>query len=264
MNRTVFKISKMDCPSEENIIRMKLSGEKNIHSLEFDLQGRILAVYHSNNYNNIYNILESLNFDTSFVSSEISDRDIFNADTVQEKKLLKQVLFINLFFFVLELGAGFLANSMGLLGDSLDMLADSIVYGLAIYAVGGTELRKKKIAGMSAYFQMFLALLGLGEVIRRFIEPEPLPGFLAMIFISVLALIGNALCLYLLQKSRSTEAHMQASMIFTSNDVIVNIGVICAGGLVYLTDSKYPDLLVGIIVFLLVGQGAFRILKLSK
>ena len=88
--------------------------------------------------------------------------------------------------------------------------------------------------------------------------------FYIMIIISILALIGNGLCLYLLQKSKSKEAHMQASMIFTSNDVIVNLGVIVAGTLVYLTSSKYPDLIVGSIVFFIVGQGAFKILKLSK
>jgi len=85
-----------------------------------------------------------------------------------------------------------------------------------------------------------------------------------MIIISILALIGNGLCLYLLQKIKSKEAHMQASMIFTSNDVIVNLGIIIAGSLVYLTNSKYPDLIIGIIVFFVVGQGAFKILKLSK
>ncbi|MDX1957192.1 MAG: cation transporter [Leptospiraceae bacterium] len=76
--------------------------------------------------------------------------------------------------------------------------------------------------------------------------------------------MGNGLSLYLLQKSKSNEAHMQASMIFTSNDVIVNMGVILAGGLVYLTNSKYPDLIIGTIVFIIVAQGAFKILKLSK
>ena len=57
---------------------------------------------------------------------------------------------------------------------------------------------------------------------------------------------------------------MKASMIFTSNDVIVNIGVMLAGGLVYLTNSKYPDLIVGTIVFVIVGQGAYKIFSLSK
>ena len=57
---------------------------------------------------------------------------------------------------------------------------------------------------------------------------------------------------------------MQASMIFTSNDVIVNIGVIIAGVLVYFTNSKIPDLVIGVFVFVIVSKGALRILKLSK
>jgi Co/Zn/Cd efflux system component len=153
---------------------------------------------------------------------------------------------------------------MGLVADSLDMLADSIVYGLALYAVGDTITRKNNIAKVSGYLQLTLAVLGLIEVVRRFIGIEPVPAFQTMIIISILALIGNTICLYLLQKSKSKEAHMRASMIFTSNDVIVNFGVIIAGALVFLTTSKYPDLIVGIIVFGIVGRGAFRILKLSK
>jgi Co/Zn/Cd efflux system component len=57
---------------------------------------------------------------------------------------------------------------------------------------------------------------------------------------------------------------MKASMIFTSNDVIINVGVIVAGVLVFILDSKYPDLIIGAIVFILVTRGAFSILKLSR
>lgn len=85
-----------------------------------------------------------------------------------------------------------------------------------------------------------------------------------MIIVSIFALIANGICLYLLQKSKSDEAHMQASMIFTSNDIIINVGVIVAALLVYSFQSGIPDLIIGIIVFSLVIQGAFRILKLSK
>ena len=51
-------------------------------------------------------------------------------------KAFLQVLTINLLFFIVELTAGFIANSMGLVADSLDMLADSIIYGLALWALG--------------------------------------------------------------------------------------------------------------------------------
>jgi Co/Zn/Cd efflux system component len=106
--------------------------------------------------------------------------------------------------------------------------------------------------------------LGFAEVIRRFVGHGETPDFHVMIIISIIALAGNAICLYLLQKSESQEAHMKASMIFTSTDVIVNLGVIVAGVIVYLTDSKLPDLTVGAIVFALVGRGAYKILQLSK
>lgn len=91
-----------------------------------------------------------------------------------------------------------------------------------------------------------------------------MPDYRIMIGISILALAANAVCLWLLQKSKSNEAHMKASMIFTSNDVIINSGVILAGVLVLLTQSKYPDLIIGTIVFLIVVRGAIRILKLGK
>jgi Co/Zn/Cd efflux system component len=182
----------------------------------------------------------------------------------EEDRVLRQVLAINLFFFVLEIFTGFIAGSMGLVADSLDMLADSVVYGLSLCAVGGTASRKKNIAGTAGYLQAALAVLGFAEVIRRFVGQGENPDFHLMIIISLLALAGNATCLYLLQKSKSQEAHMQASMIFTSTDVIVNCGVIVAGVLVYLTTSRLPDLLIGTIVFMLVGRGAYRIIQLSK
>src|SRR3546814_8293599 len=61
---------------------------------------------------------------------------------------------------------------------------------------------------------------GALPIFRRFIGVESMPDFQTMIIVSSLALIANVICLYLLQKNKSKEAHMQASMIFTSNDVI--------------------------------------------
>ena len=57
---------------------------------------------------------------------------------------------------------------------------------------------------------------------------------------------------------------MEASTIFTSNDVVINLGVITAGVLVYLLDSNRPDLVIGIIVFVVVLRGAVKILRLGK
>jgi Co/Zn/Cd efflux system component len=262
--RTTFNISKMDCPSEERMIRMKLEGLTNIKSLQFDIPSRKMEVYHTGSYESILTALNNLQFDTKLVSSEPADMQNVDDSRIQERRVLWQVLAINVFFFILEMLTGFIANSMGLVADSLDMLADSIVYGLSLFAVGGAVSRKKNVAEAAGYFQLALAVLGFAEVMRRFAGHGEAPDFHLMILISFLALTGNAVCLYLLQKSKSKEAHMQASMIFTSMDVIVNLGVILAGVIVYQTASMLPDLIVGTIVFVLVGRGAYRILQLSK
>ena len=147
----------------------------------------------------------------------------------------------------------------------MGLVADSFVYGISLFAVGGTLIKKKRIAKIAGYFQITLAIIGFVEVLRRFFGAEKLPDFSTMIIVSILALIANGICLYILQKSKSKEeAHMKASMIFTSNDVIINLGVIIAGILVNWLNSNKPDLIVGTIVFIVVIQGAFRILKLSK
>lgn len=263
MKKSTIHISKMDCPSEENMIRMKLDGQQFV-KLHFDIPNRNLYVYHEGDIASIFNAINDLNLGASLIGTEESNYIHAKEDYSKEKNLLWTVLLINFFLFILEIITGFFSGSMGLVADSLDMLADAIVYGLSLYAVGHVAAKKKKVAKISGYFQMALAFFGIIEVIRRFLGFEDVPVFQTMIIISLFALIGNAVSLYLLQKSKSKEAHMQASMIFTSNDVIVNIGVIVAGVLVYLTNSKFPDLIVGSIVFLLVAKGAVRILKLAN
>ncbi len=230
----------------------------------FDIPQRLLEVYHTGDYRGILDALDILKLDTKLISSEAVEFIGPSDEHSRQRRVLWQVLAINLFFFAAEMIFGLFGRSMGLVADSLDMLADSIVYGLSLLAVGGSVIRKKRIAGIAGYFQAVLAIMGFLEVIRRFIGHEPNPDYLSMIVVSIFALAGNTLCLYLLQRSKSTEAHMQASMIFTSMDVIVNMGVIAAGILVYLTGSKIPDLAVGTIVFVLLARGAYRIFRLSR
>lgn len=253
----------MDCPTEEQMIRMKLENLHKIHSLEFDIPNRALKVHHTGQTDPILMALVGLRLNATLVSTQTSNVD-FTTDDQQrkERKLLWTVLIINFAFFTIEITAGFVANSMGLVADSMDMLADSIVYGLALFAVGGAAARKHSVARLAGYFQIILAIIGFTEVVRRFIGVDEMPDFGTMIFVSIAALIANVICLYLLHKGKSREAHMQASMIFTSNDVIINSGVILAGLLVNWLSSSFPDLIIGGVVFAIVARGAFRILKL--
>ena len=242
MNKTIVEITKMDCPSEENLIRMKLNEVSSISHLEFDIPNRKLTIFHIGQFDLIEKSIHELNLGGQILSTEHTDKSVFEENTNQ-KKLLWSVLAINFVFFVIEMTTGILSKSMGLVADSLDMLADSFVYGMSLIAVGRTVIKKKKIAKIAGYFQIVLAVIGFIEVLRRFFGNEQLPNFSTMIVVSIFALIANGICLYLLQQSKSKEeAHMKASMIFTSNDVIINLGVIAAGVLVNWLNSNKPDL----------------------
>ncbi len=264
MEKTIFEITKMDCPSEENLIRMKLDGISSIKNLDFDIPNRKLSVFHEGEIDRIEKSITELNLGAQKLSSEHTEQIEFSKNSNQ-RKLLWTVLAINFGFFLIEMTTGIISKSMGLVADSLDMLADSFVYGISLFAVGGTLIKKKRIAKLAGYFQITLAIIGFVEVLRRFFGGEKLPDFSTMIIVSIFALIANGICLYILQKSKSKEeVHMKASMIFTSNDVIINLGVIIAGILVNWLSPSKPDLIIGTFVFVLVIQGAFRILKLSK
>ncbi len=253
----------MDCPSEEQMIRMKLDGIAQIKELKFDIEGRLLEVVHSDEVDTIESSIDALNFDSTRIDT-VTTEWTSSKDKGIQTKALWIILIINFVLFIVEFATGFISNSMGLVADSIDMLADSLVYGLSLYAVGGVLARKKKIAKVSGYFQLSLAILGFMEVIRRVFGEGDLPIFQTMIVISVLALIGNVASLLVLQRAKTDEVHMKASMIFTSNDIVANLGVIAAAVIVFYTQSNIPDLAIGTLVFFLVAKGAFRILKLAK
>ncbi len=180
-----------------------------------------------------------------------------------EKKVLFTLLLINAGMFVLELGFGLLSESSALIADSLDMLADATVYAIALYAVGKAAIAKIRAAHISGVFQIVLGLGVLADVLRRFIwgsEPESL----LMIGIGLLALIANLICLKLITRHKDGEIHMRASWIFSRNDVIANLGIIIGGLAVAITGSRYPDLLIGLMIAVIVVRGGLQICREAR
>ena len=177
-----------------------------------------------------------------------------------QRQVLYWLLGINATMFVIEMGIGLLADSTALIADSLDMLADAVVYGVALYAIGKSLLHKANAARISGFFQMALGVLIIIDIVRRSIYgSEPVSGL--MMAMGAVALVANVLCLVIIRKQRNEEVHMRASWIFSANDVIANLGVIFAGVLVFWLDSRWPDLVIGVIVSCVVLRGAKMILE---
>ena len=95
MKKSIYKITKMDCPSEEQLIRMKLNGIEQIQHLSFDIPNRKLEVFHLGDVEPITAKIDSLNFDSSLLETKISEENFQFSDDSQQRKLLWQVLVIN-------------------------------------------------------------------------------------------------------------------------------------------------------------------------
>ena len=166
MKKTTFHIEGMDCSSEEQMIRMRLEDLEGVSRLVFDLANQRLEVFHGGSPAAIASAVESLDLG----ARQVDHREDVDApaedDDASNRGPLMWALAINATLFVAELIAGLLAGSMGLVADSLDMLADALVYALSLAAVGGHLTRKRRLAGWSGYLQGGLALLGLAEVVR--------------------------------------------------------------------------------------------------
>ncbi len=265
---SVFNVPQMDCPSEENLIRTAFAHFDDAVTFEFDIPNRSVRVYHPDIAETVEKTMTSVGLGANLISVESVGReavqvaqDTAKSNEAQEAQALRWLLAINASMFVLELGVGMVAQSTGLIADSLDMFADAAVYGVSLYAVGKAAKLKLKAAHFSGWLQLALALGVLLEVLRRAIYGSE-PVSVLMMSMGAVALVANITCLLLIFKSRNQGAHMKASWIFSANDVLANAGVIIAGTLVALTGSQIPDLAIGVIIGLIVLNGARRILLL--
>src|SRR5690606_8586917 len=111
-----------------------LEAELQVKKLVFDLENRKLQVFHDGEIGPIESQLSELQLGSRLLQS-VESTEILTEE-VQQKKLLWYVLAINFGFFIIEMTTGILSRSMGLVADSLDMLADSFVYAISLVAVG--------------------------------------------------------------------------------------------------------------------------------
>jgi cation diffusion facilitator family transporter len=183
-----------------------------------------------------------------------------DAKNAQERRILKIALALNAAMAVIGGIAGWIAQSTGLLADALDMLSDAIAYAIGLVAIGRAARFKANAAWLSGSVLLVLGLGVLAEVGRRVVHgAEPASGW--MIGTALLSLVVNVTVLRLLAPLKTGGVHLRATWLFTRADVVANVGVILAGGLVLWLDSPYPDFMIGTLIGLYVIKESLEILR---
>ncbi len=177
-----------------------------------------------------------------------------------QRRLLWTVLLLNGVMFFVEFIAGWMAESSGLIADSLDMLADTLVYAVSLYAVVKAIKYKVNAAILNGILQTLLALAVLLDVILKLAFGSQ-PETFVMLSIAGLALLVNIVCFALLYSSRNGDINIRASWICSRNDMIMNVGVIVSAMLVAQLHAAWPDLLIATVIAIIVLHSAIRIIK---
>lgn len=188
------------------------------------------------------------------------DNNHLDASQAQDRRILRQVLLINLGQCAAGLTVGAWAASTAIMGAALDNLADAAVYAVSLYAVGRAAVIKVRAARLSGWLLIGLAIMLLVEVLRRFFGGEA-PLGPAMIAMAAVNAALNIFCLQLLRRHRGEDVNFKASAIFTGNDSIVNGAIVLAGILVMWWGSNLPDLVLGVVVAFIAANGGREILE---
>lgn len=191
-----------------------------------------------------------------------SEDDFQSAElrTRQQTRMLWMVLVINAIMFAVEFMAGWLASSIALLGDSLDMLGDTLVYSLSLFVLARSTRWKAVSAGFKGAIMLGFGIFVLGDAIAKtWFGGMPQPTVMAGV--GALALTTNIVCLLLLTRHRGDDVNMRSAWICSRNDLFANSGVLVAAALVATTGSLWPDVVVGAMIAGLFVYSAIGVLR---
>ena len=180
------------------------------------------------------------------------------------RKTVLTVATLNLFYFVVEFYFGRLYGSVALIGDSIDFLEDASINILIALAIGWS-LRKRQVV---TYFLAILLLVPgvafLWNAIHQILSPE-IPVGEGMSVVGFGALIINVFCAYLIARHRTEEGGLVMAAFYSArNDAIANLLIIGAGFITVLTPSIWPDLIIGIAIFVMNADAAKEVVEASR
>ena len=158
--------------------------------------------------------------------------------------VLWTVLSINLGLFAVEVAAGVRAGSSALLGDSLDMLGDALIYAASLYVVERGARAQARVAAGKGLLMGVLAASVVADALSRIAGPTS-PSSVVVGVVGALALAGNGTCFALLYRHRGDNLNLRSTWLCSRNDLIANGAVLASAALVAATASPWPDALVG-------------------
>ena len=175
-------------------------------------------------------------------------------------------LIVNLAFVAVEFGAGVFSGSTALMADAGHNLSD--VLGLAM--AGGAAWLARRAAGshqtygygkatvLAALANALLLIFACGaiafEAVRRLAEPAPVMSGLIM-GVAAIGFVINLGTALMFMRDQHSDLNAKGAYLHMMADAAVSVGVVIAGGVIWMTGWSIVDPLVslGIVAVILIG-----------
>ena len=175
------------------------------------------------------------------------------------------VALLNLAYFTVEIAASSRIGSVALYADSADFLEDAAVNILIVVALGWTLAARARLGFGLAGIALLPGLAALWTAYGKLAGNGGVPDAHILGWVAAGAFVVNVVCAMLLMRHRESGGSLgKAAWLCARNDALANVAIIAAAFATLLSPTIWPDLVVGLGVFLLNLDAAGDVLKAAR
>jgi len=183
---------------------------------------------------------------------------------ITPRKAVAWVAALNLGYFFVEITVALAIDSVSLFADSIDFLEDTSINMLVFFALTWRAERRVQVARLLAAVLLVPSLATAWAAWHK-LATQSVPAAVPLSITGLGALLVNVTCALLLARVRRQGGSlMRAAFLSARNDALANVAIIGAGGLTALQPTPWPDLAVGLGIFLLNLDAAREVLEAAR
>jgi Co/Zn/Cd efflux system component len=188
--------------------------------------------------------------------SSLSDRGL--------RRVVRWVALLNLGYFGIEFSIAIAIRSVSLFADSVDFLEDTSINLLIAVALAWSAERRARLGTVLAGILLVPSLATLWAVWEKF-TVQTVPAAIPLTLAGTGAFVVNFTCALMLARYRRHSGSLtRAAFLSSRNDVLANVAIVGAGLVTAYTLSVWPDLIVGIGIFLLNANAAREVFLAAR
>ena len=186
---------------------------------------------------------------------------------INEHRAILIVAILNFGYFFVEFFVALNITSDSLFADSIDFLEDAFTSFLILWGLYLSLQNRMRLAYLLIGLIFVPSLFTLVFAINQFLNPVVTNGF-SLTSYAMGALIINIFCAFLMARFKTSDNSLLLTAFYSArNDALANIAMIIAGVMTLYTVSHYPDLIVGVLIFLLnldASKAVYEQIKMEK